>query len=598
MRLERIRPALAGFFTFSFLLLMTSMMMEPPRCLSSDSPYFKDISEESGLDFIHFNGMSGEYYFPEMTGQGCGLLDYDNDGDLDVYLVQGNILGPGKSMADALFPSRDPLPRDRLFRNDLMLEKDGKRKIRFVDVTDEAGLRVTDYGMGVCSADFNNDGWIDIYVTNLGPNRMLYNNGDGTFTDVTEQTKTGDSLWGSSAAAIDYDRDGLLDLYIANYVEFDLVQNKVCYARNSRRDYCGPSSFAPQQDKFYRNTGNGVFEEFTHKILADYQAGSGLGVAVIDANMDDWLDIYVANDGKPNQLWLNREGKFFEDDALFAGVAVNQDGNPEGSMGVARGDFDNDGDEDLLMTHIMGETNTLFVNDGSGLFEDRTIATGLASSTFPFTTFGTGWIDYDNDGWLDLFVVNGAVLVIEELARAGDPYPIHLPNQLFRNEKGKLFIEVTQKAGKDILISEVSRGAAFGDIDNDGDTDILISNNNGRARLLENMTGHKNKWIGFKLEDPKSKRDLLGTKVTVKLKNGQVQTRRTGTDGSYASANDPRVLFGLGDSKSVESVEFVWPDGNKERIMSPQIMQYHTVRQSVAQAKTVLSTGGKKNQEE
>jgi len=522
--------------------------------------------------------MSGEYYFPEMTGQGGGFLDFDNDGDLDVYLVQGNILGPGKTMKDALFPPRDPNPRDRLFRNDLSVNDKGERAMHFVDVTDQSGLQVTDYGMGVATGDFNNDGWTDIYVTNLGPNRMLYNNGDGTFTDVTAQTGTGDDLWGASAAVFDYDRDGWLDLYVTNYVDFDLVQNKTCYATSSRRDYCGPSAFNPQTDRLYHNRGNGTFEEVLDKVLAGYEPGSGLGAVTADFNEDGWIDIYVANDGRANQLWINREGKAFQEDALFDGCAVNQDGQAEGSMGVDAGDFDCDGDEDLIMGHITGETNTLFVSDGTGLFEDRTIALGLAAESFPSTTFGCGWFDYDNDGWLDFFSANGAVLVIESLARQGDPYPLHQPNQVFHNERGKRFIEVSALAGADVLRSEVSRGAAFGDVDNDGDTDVLVVNNNGPVRLFRNNIGQDKKWLGLRLIDAGCGRDLLGARVALKRKGLPTLWRRVRTDGSYCSANDPRVLFGLGENDSVTEVEVYWPDGSKEVWEEPVPLKYTTLK--------------------
>jgi hypothetical protein len=535
---------------------------------------FKDISKAAGLDFIHFNGMTGNYYFPEMTGQGGGFLDYDNDGDLDVYLLQGALLGPKDTMADTVFPPRDPRPRDRLYRNDSRRIANDQTEIRFVDVTDKAGLNMTRWGMGLAAADFNNDGWTDIYVTNVGPNQMLYNNGDGTFSDVTNQTGTGDPQWGASAAAFDYDRDGWLDLYVTNYVDFDLVKNAVCYAPNSRRDYCGPSAFKPQRDRLYHNRGDGTFEDVTAKALVDYQAGSGLGVVAIDANLDGWLDIYVANDGRPNQLWLNQKGKFFEDDALFAGVAVNQDGQAEGSMGVAMGDFDNDGDEDILITHIMRETNTLYLNDGSGLFEDRTSAYGLAASSFRYTAFGTGWIDFDNDGWLDLLLVNGAVLVIEELALAGDPYPLGLPNQLFKNMSGKRFTEVRHFTAAQPPRSEVSRGAAFGDIDNDGDLDILINNNNAHVRLLQNLTGQASPWLGLRLVDANAKRDQLGALVALKRTGAPTIWRRVRTDGSYCTTNDPRLHFGLGANPRIDAIRITWPDGSREQLNHPPVNRY------------------------
>jgi hypothetical protein len=566
-----------------FIVLILFLLIPRPALLASEKqaqpgpPLFTDISKESGLDFVHFNGMSGEFYFPEMTGQGGGFLDYDNDGDLDVYLIQGNMLGPGKTFKDALSPPRDPNPRDRLFRNDLTIDNKGKRTVRFVDVTDKSKLKVTDYGMGAAAGDFNNDGWIDLYITNYGPNRMFFNNGDGSFTDVTDKTGTGDELWGTSAAVFDYDRDGWLDLYVANYVYFDVVKSKRCFARSSRRDYCGPSAFTPQKDRLYHNKGNGTFEDVTEKILVGYRPRAGLGVIVTDVNLDGWLDIYVANDGHPNQLWINDKGKIFRDDALFAGAALNHDGQPEGSMGVGAEDFDGDGDEDLFMTHIMGESNTLYINNGKGLFEDRTISVGLSAASFPFTAFGTNWIDYDNDGWPDIFVVNGAVLTIERLARAGDPYPLHQPNQVFRNEKGKRFIDVTSRAGKDIARSEVSRGAAFGDIDNDGDIDVLVCNNNGPVRLFRNNTGHQNKWLGLRLMDSKKKRHMLGSRAALKRKGKPTLWRRVRTDGSYCSTNDPRIVFGLGENDKVDSIDIFWPDGTKETWKNPLPMKYTTL---------------------
>ncbi len=569
------------------LLLAAALFVWSAPAIRADGPIFTDVSKESGLDFVHYNGMCGEYYFPEMTGQGGGFLDYDNDGDLDVYLVQGSVLGEGKTLADSLFPPKDPHPRDRLFRNDLVVNADGSRTPRFVDVTDQAGLRVVDYGMGVAAGDFNNDGWMDLYVTNFGPNRMLFNNGDGTFTDVTEKSGTGDLLWGSSASALDYDRDGWLDLYVANYVHFDIIANNRCYTKTSRRDYCGPSAFDPQPDRLFHNKGGGLFKDVTSKVLVDYTPGSGLGVVTADVNGDGWTDIYVANDGKPNQLWMNQAGAEFIDDAMFSGTSVNQDGSPEGSMGVDAGDFDRDGDDDFIVTHIMSETNTLYVNDGTGLFEDRTIALGLAGASFPWTTFGTGWIDYDNDGWLDIIVMNGAVLVVERLVLAGDPYPIHQSNQLYHNESGKKFVEVTDRAGPALALSEVSRGGAFGDVDNDGDMDVLITNNNGPARLLRNNAGHRRKWLGLRLVDPELKRDALGARAVLK-RNGEPDLwRRAHTDASYCSTNDPRILFGLGDNDAVDSVEIFWPDGTSETWQKPIPMQYTTLKKGFASTENV-----------
>ncbi len=541
-------------------------------------PIFTDISTKSGLDFVHFNGMSGQFYFPEMTGQGGGLFDYDNDGDLDVYLLQGNMLGPGKTFKDAMFPPKDTNPRDRLYRNDLTIDKQGRRTVRFVDVTDKCGLKMTGYGMGVAAGDFNNDGWIDLYITNYGPNHMLFNNGNGTFTDVTAKSQTGCDLWGTSAAIFDFDRDGWLDLYVANYVVYEFHKIKKCYAKSSRPDYCGPSTYPPQKDRFFRNKGDGTFEDVTDKLLADYKPRAGLGVVALDANKDGWLDIFVANDGQPNQLWINQKGKSFIDDALFSGTAVNMDGREEASMGVGVSDFDCDGDEDLFIAHLMGESNTLYVNNGTGLFEDRTIALGLSAASFPYTSFGTNWVDYDNDGWEDVFIASGAVRILEALAAKNDPYPIHQPNQVYHSQKGKRFVDVTPLAGKDVVLSEVSRGAVLGDIDNDGDMDILVTNNNGHVRLYQNNIGHLKKWLGIRLIDPTLKRDMLGAFVGLKRKGKPTIWRRVRTSGSYSSSRDPRVLFGLGETDAVDSLEITWPDGTKETWKKPVPMKYTTLR--------------------
>ncbi len=534
-------------------------------------PIFRDLAAKSGLDFVHFNGMSGELYFPEMTGQGGALFDYDGDGDLDAYLVNGSMLGPGKTLADALFPPRGPLPpRDRLFRNDLVAT-DGRPEPRFVDVTEASGLDARGYGMGVAVGDYDGDGFQDLYVTNYGPNELWRNLGDGTFADVTEEAGVGDPLWGTSAAFFDADADGDLDLYVVNYVEFDLERNPRCFAPSSRRDYCGPSAFPPQPDRFYRNLGNGRFEDVTLKALVGYRPGPGLGVVSGEFNGDGRTDFYVANDGAVNQMWLNRGDGTFVDEALFAGTALNRYGRPEASMGVAAGDFDLDGDEDLFMTHLMGESNTLYVNDGSGLFEDRTTESGLGSASLPYTAFGTGWIDYDNDGRPDLLTLNGAVRILEEQAAAGDPFPLKQPSQLFRNLGGR-FEEVSAVAGPALTIPEVGRGAAFGDVDNDGDVDVLALVNNGPARLLVNEVGAGAAWLGIVATGARGA-PALGTRLAVGT-DGAVRRQGVRTDGSYCSANDPRVVFGLEDAEGGEWVGASWPGGGAGRWYRPPLRRY------------------------
>ena len=564
---RRLRPALiAGLLLPILGSAGTAALRQANGVPLPSGPWFIDAAEAAGIDFVHFNGMSGEFYFSEMVGPGAALLDIDNDGDLDAYLVQGQMLGPGKTLADATAPPQAPLPlTDRLYRNDLATADNGAGTLRFTDVTVTSGLDVRSYGMGVATGDFDNDGWVDIYRTRLGPNQLFRNNRDGTFTDVTDETGTGDPAWSLSASFVDFDRDGWLDLFVANYVDHHVGDGRTCFRRTGEKDYCGPQRFAAVPDRLYRNRGDGTFADVTAEALAGGEYGSALGVVTADLDGNGWPDIYVANDGMPNQLWLNRGDGRFTNGALLAGAAVNRNGIAEASMGIDAGDFDADGDEDLFMTHIVTETNTLYVNDGSGLFEDRTARAGLGPPSLPFTGFGTAWFDADNDGWLDLLIANGEVKAVETLARRGDPFPLHQTNQLFRNLGGRRFEEVTDRAGPVFALSEVSRAASFGDVDNDGDVDVLLTNNNGPARLLINRVGQSNHWIGLRLAGGPGPRDMLGARVAVLRSGGRPALwRRARTDGSYASANDPRVVVGLGGSAELDRVRVVWPGGRVE----------------------------------
>ena len=528
---------------------------------------FTDRAREVGLDFVHFNGMSGEFYFSEMMGPGAALFDMDDDGDLDAYFVQGQMLGAGRTLADALTPPAPDLPlplTDRLYRNDLEVNADGTRTLRFTDVTAGSGLDVRTYGMGVAAGDFDNDGRVDLYRTRIGANQLFRNNGDGTFADVTERSGAGDGVWGVSASFVDFDGDGWLDLYVGNYVDYDLEDESPCFTVTGERDYCAPKSYPAAPDRLYRNNRDGTFADVTAAAGIGGRHGPALGVLTADFNADGWMDIYVANDGEPNQLWINRQDGTFEDRALLSGVAVDVAGDVEASMGVDAGDFDADGDDDLFMTHVSAETNTLYVNAGDGFFEDRSAMTGVGAPSLPYTGFGTAWVDFDNDGWLDLLAVNGDVQVIERLVQAGDPFPLHQRNQVFRNRGGEGFDDVTAGAGPVFELSEVGRGAAFGDVDNDGDVDVLVVNNNGPARLLINDAGHRKRWVGLRLLGGEGRRDALGARVGVSRESGPVLWRRARADGSYASANDPRVVVGLGTADAVTRVRVEWPGGRVE----------------------------------
>jgi len=568
------------FLSCLWLLALCAACQSKPAPTETKPEWFSERAEQTGLTFTHVNGMSGRFHYAEIIGSGVALFDMDNDGDLDVFLVQSK----GGS---------------RLFRNDL-----ANGRLSFVDVTERSGIVSGGYGMGVAAGDFDNDGCVDLYLTNLGQNQLFHNNCDGTFTDVSARSGTAgsDGDWSVSAAFVDYDRDGWLDLFVTHYLNWRADKSTPCFGASGRPDYCSPNVYQPQMSRLFHNNHDGTFTDVTVRAGLWREFGPALGVSTADFNGDGWTDIYVANDGQPNQLWINQHDGTFKNTALLSGAALSANGKAKGSMGVDAGDVDNDGREDLFMTELTGEGANFFLNNGAGVFEDRGVPSGLAALTIGHTGFGTAWIDYDNDGRLDLLTVNGAVQTIESLARAGDPLPLHQPKRLFRNAGNGRFEDVTARAGAVFLLSEVGRGAAFGDIDNDGDTDVVVSNNNGRARLLIDNVGNRNHWVGLRLVgsgDPKrvalrttdvargtpdvarpfKGRDMLGASVRVTLPDGRSIFRRARSDGSYASANDPRVLVGLGDVSKPVDVRVTWPDGEVETWRSVPIDTYTTLHE-------------------
>jgi len=534
------------------------------------------VAEEVGLKFHHFTGATGEFYMPEIMGAGVALFDYDNDRDLDVYLIQGATFDPAQDPRHAKFPPPAGWkPGNRLFRN--LLSETGK--LQFVDVTEQAGVGHVGYGMGVAVGDYDNDGFQDLYVTNFGRNVLYHNNGDGTFTDVTAKAGVDDPRWSTSAAWVDYDRDGHLDLFVANYLDFTVKGNKHCFAPTGERDYCTPKMYQPVPARLFHNRGDGTFEDVTEAAGIGAAIGPGLGVVCADFNGDGWPDIYVANDGSAAHLWINQRNGTFKEESLLAGAAYSVDGLPQAGMGVTAGDFDGDGDEDIFKTNLTNEGANLYVNDGRGNFYDASAEFGLLLPTFPYTGFGTEWFDYDNDGRVDLFIANGAVNRKESLRRS--PYPFGQPNQLFHNEgQGKKFREMSAIAGPAFATSEVSRGAAFGDIDNDGAIDIVVTNNNGAVRLLLNQSRflNRNHWLLVRLEAVHGNRFGVGAKVEVRQR-GRKLLRRAHADASYLSANDIRVHFGLGEDAKIEEITVHWPSGECEawdRIQADRIV---TIRQ-------------------
>ncbi|MXX60528.1 MAG: CRTAC1 family protein [Holophagales bacterium] len=541
--------------TFALVLLVAVLLAcaeadggaDVSTAVPSTEPVFVERASEAGLDFVHRNGGAGEYNYPELLVGGGALLDFDDDGLLDVYLVQsGPVPGaPEAAMSAGAVADR---PGNGLYRNlgDGALE----------DVTDAAGVGDTGYGAGATAADYDRDGLVDLYVTNVGPNRLYRNLGDGSFEDVTERAGVGDPAWSSSSVFFDYDGDLDLDLFVANYVVWSAGRERPCLGPNGLRNYCNPAEYPPAPDSLYRNDGGGRFTDVSEVAGIRSVAGPGLGVVAADFDGDDLVDLYVANDQAANHLWLNRGDGTFREDALARGAALNELGQPEAGMGIAVADPDGDGDLDLFLTHLSGETNTSYRNDGGGFFRDVTDEARLGGVSKPYTGFGTSWFDYDGDGVLDLFVANGKVTPGDTAA-----FDYREPNQLLRGMPSGRYEDVSSRAGPALELLEVSRGAAFGDLDNDGDVDVLLVNNEGPVRLFRNDVGNARSWLVVDLcGGGVFDRSAIGARVTVEAA-GRSWTREVRAAYSFAVGNDPRVHFGLGDAEQVDRLEVRWPDG-------------------------------------
>ena len=550
------KPNRAVLLSALLACFLTSIVVQTA---STNPVFFDEVAEKSGVNFHHISGAIGKRFTLEITGAGVGVLDFDNDGLLDIWIIQG---GPLKDRSG-------DLPSDRLFRN---VSTNGE--LAFVDVTDESGVSATEYGMGIATGDVDNDGDTDVFLANFGRNQLFINQ-DGVFTEQLDSEVSVPKEWSLSASFADLNQDGLLDLYVANYMEFPPINKyKVCRRLSTRKGYCAPSNFEPTADRLYLNVGKGQFQDVSSASGIDSLKERGMGVVVNDFNADQLPDIYVANDMAMNFLWYNNGDLTFTENALRSGVAVNGHGMREASMGIAIGDWDKDFDADLFLTHDLKESNTLYVNEQPGWFSDGSVLSGVASSSFSKTGFGTFFFDVENDGDLDLFIANGSVSMIDSQRSKRIEPPLRQKNQLLLNEGGK-FTEMTEAGFQDL--EEVSRGAAFADLDNDGDFDIVVSNNEGPTRIHSNQAEEtQNHWLGLDV------RHEHGPAVGATVRVGEnAPTRLTvRSDGSYASASDMRVLAGLGGLAEPQVVVVRWSDGTVQQFNDLAVDQYHVLRKS------------------
>ena len=528
---------------------------------------FVDVAQEVGVCLLNICGEQSKDYVLEVNGNGAAVFDYDNDEDMDILIVNGSTLEHLKHGGD---------PTVALYENN------GQGK--FSAVTAGSGLNQKGWGMGVCVADYDNDGFQDLYVTAYGPNELFRNKGNGTFTAVAERAGVGDAHWSTNCAFGDYDRDGYVDLYVANYLAFD---EKTIPKRGSSSvcQYlgvdvmCGPRGLPGEADALYRNNGDGTFRDVTDAAGIDDPGYYGFGVVFSDLDNDGWPDIYVANDSTPNFLFHNNRDGTFSEGALFAGVALSEEGREQAGMGLAVGDYNNDGYFDLFVTNFSHDSNTLYENSGDGLFSDITFPAGLGESSLPYLGWGTGFVDFDNDGFLDIFIANGHVYDRVEQFAQGLTY--HQRNQLYRNLGNGRFQDVTEEITDGLLVERSSRGVAFGDYDNDGDVDVLVINLNDRPNLLRNESSNGNHWLTLRLVGSRSNRDAIGARITVTV-GDRVQIAEVRSGGSYLSHNDSRVHFGLGEASQVERLEVRWPSGLVESFENLQVDQFLLLREGEA----------------
>ena len=531
----------------------------PPR--PSGAIEFTDVTAEAGIRFKHNSGAAGKKYLPETIGAGGAFLDYDNDGWQDILLV--NSMDWPESKKRRSFPA--------LYKNN----KDGT----FTDVTQQVGLGVEMYGIGVAVADYDNDSWEDIYVTCVGNNHLFRNLGNGKFADVTARAGVAEPGFSTSAAWFDYDNDGKLDLFVGNYVEWSVQTDQYCSLDGKNKSYCTPQSYKGQSAALYHNRGNGTFENVTARAGVNDPAGKTLGVALLDFDDDGWMDLFVANDTEPNKLYRNNHNGTFTDNAVMAGVAFSEAGTARAGMGVDAADYDGSGKQSVVIGNFTNESIALYHNDGSGLFTDEASTSGIGKLSAQSLTFACFFFDYNLDGLVDIFAANGHVS--DDISVVQPTVKYAQAPHLFHNKGKKKFEEVTAKLGRALNRAIVGRGAAYGDYDNDGDLDLLITTNNGPARLLRNDNANQNDLLRVKTIGARANRDGIGAKVVVKTSKGRTLFGMVRTGSSYCSQAELPLTFGLGkpEEGTTLTIEITWPGSQKDRIADVKPNQIVTIQE-------------------
>jgi hypothetical protein len=529
---------------------------------------FEDATARSGVRFRHSASKTSEKYLPESMGAGVAMLDYDNDGRLDLFFVNGAALRdpmPAGSKPD----KSDPQFWNRLYRN----KGDGT----FADVTESAGLRGDGYGMGAAAGDFDNDGLPDLYVTSLGRNNLYRNNGGGTFTDITDKSGVAGGGWSVGAAFVDYDNDGYLDLIVSRYLDWDFIRNVYCGQRQAGyRSYCHPDQFKHVTHLVFRNNHNGTFSDVSKASGLGSVPSKGLGIAINDFNRDGYADVAIANDSFPQQLFRNNGDGTFTDVAAELGVAYDEDGKTFAGMGIDMADYNHDHWPDLFVNALALQRYALFKNDRARAFDYVSGQSGISRISQSHSGWGAKFVDYNNDGWKDLFVAQGHVMDNIELTQPATSY--REPILLMRNAAGR-FEDVSRQSGDVFRMPMAARGAAFGDLNNDGWIDVVINCNDGNTVILMNKGGNGNHWLIVNTVGTRSNRDGIGARVRVKSKQGIEQTAFVSAAGSYASASDKRVHFGLGQDGSALSLEITWPGGAVQRLENVACDQVLTVKE-------------------